>query len=64
MNKAIENLCNLIEPAIISLRLTKYNRIIEEILKQGTGTTKQRELYYSSGNFKYMIQSLKEKFYE
>ena len=37
---------------------------VEEILKQGTGATKQRELYKSSGNFKYMIQSLKEQFYE
>ena len=64
IRKAIENLCNLIEPIMISLKSIKYIRVVEEILKQGTGATKQRELYKSSGNFKYMIQSLKEQFYE
>ena len=49
---------------MISLKSIKYIRVVEEILKQGTGATKQKELYKSSGNFKYMIQSLKEQFYE
>ena len=49
---------------MISLKSIKYIKVVEEILKQGTGATKQRELYKSSGNFKYMIQSLKEQFYE
>ena len=64
IRKAIENLCNLIEPIMISLKSIKYIKVVEEILNQGTGATKQRELYKSSGNFKYMIQSLKEQFYE
>ena len=64
IRKAIENLCILIEPIMVSLGLIKYIRVVEEILKQGTGATKQRELYNNSGNFKYMIQSLKEQFYE
>ena len=64
VRKAIENLCNLIEPAMISLKTIKYIKVIEEILRQGTGAKKQRELYERSGNFKYMIQSLQEKFYE
>ena len=64
IRKAIENLCNLIEPIMVSSGSKKYIRSIEEILSQGTGATKQRELYKKSGNFKYMIQSLKEQFYE
>ena len=64
ISSAIENLCNLIDPIMTSLGSKKYIRVIEEILIQGTGSTKQRELYNSSGNFKYMIQSLKEQFYE
>ena len=64
ISSAIENLCNLIDPITASLGSKKYIRVIEEILTQGTGSTKQRELYKSSGNFKYMIQSLKEQFYE
>ena len=64
IRKAIENLCNLTEPIMVSSGSKKYIRSIEEILSQGTGATKQRELYKNSGNFKYMIQSLKEQFYE
>ena len=64
ISSAIENLCNLIDPIMASLGSKKYIKVIEEILTQGTGSTKQRELYKSSGNFKYMIQSLKEQFYE
>ena len=64
VRKAIENLCNLIEPIMVSLGSIKYIRVIEDILMQGTGATKQRELYESSGNFKNMIQCLKEQFYE
>ena len=47
-----------------SLGSEKSIRVIEDILIQGTGATKQRELYESSGNFKNMIQCLKEQFYE
>ena len=64
VRKAIENLCNLTEPVMSSLGSEKSIRIIEDILMQGTGATKQRELYESSGNFKNMIQCLKEQFYE
>ena len=52
IRKAIENLCNLTEPIMVSLGSVKYIRIIEDILMQGTGATKQRELYENSGNFK------------
>ena len=64
IRKAIENLCNLTEPIMVSSGSVKYIRIIEDILMKGTGATKQRELYESSGNFKNMIQCLKEQFYE
>ena len=64
VRKAIENLCNLAEPVMVSSGSIKYIRVIEDILMQGTGATKQRELYESSGNFKNMIQCLKEQFYE
>ena len=64
MRKAIDNLCKLIEPTMISLGLTKYVNIIENILKKGTGATTQRKLYNRSGKFEYIIQSLKEQFYQ
>ena len=64
MRKAIENLCILVEPAIISLNLVKYFKIIEDILINGTGSTKQRKLYKNLGNFEYMIQSLKDQFFQ
>ena len=54
MRKTIENLCTLIEPALNSLGSTKYIKTIEEILNQGTGSTKQRKLYNSSNDFKYI----------
>ena len=64
MRSAIGNLCKLIEPNMISLGLTKYIKIIEDILIKGTGSTTQRKLYDRSGRFEYMIQSLKEQFYQ
>ena len=64
MREAIENLCNFIEPTIISLGLLKYIKIIKEILDKGTGTIRQRELCNNSNNFKYMLQSLKETFHQ
>ena len=39
-------------------------KTIENILKQGTGATMQRELYKKSDSFEYMIQSIKEQFYQ
>ena len=63
IKEAIENLCKLIEPTMITLGLTKYIKIIEDILLNGTGSSTQRQLYESSRNFKYMIKSLKEQFY-
>jgi len=64
MRKAIENLCILVEPAIVYLGSKKYFNILEEILNSGTGSTKQRELCNSSKNFEYVLQSLKELFYQ
>ena len=64
IRKAIENLCNLIEPMMISLGSAKYIKTIENILIKGTGATKQREYFKNSGNFKHMIRSLKEQFYQ
>ena len=63
IRKAIENLYTLVEPAINSLGSKKYVKTIEEILDQGTGSTKQRKLYNSSNDFNYMLKSLKELFY-
>ena len=64
MRKAIENLCILVEPAIVYLSSKKYFNTLEEILNTSTGSTKQRELYNSSKNFEYVLQSLKELFYQ
>ena len=64
MRQAIENLCKLVEPIIISLGLTKYIKIIEDILINGTGATTQRKLYNSSGSFEHMIRYLREGFYQ
>ena len=64
MRKAIESLFTLIEPALNSLGSTKYIKTIEEILNQGTGSTKQRKLYNSSNDFKYMLKSLRQLFYQ
>jgi len=36
---------------------------LNKILSEGTGSTKQRQLYNSSKNFEYVIKTLKEKFY-
>jgi len=63
MKEAINNLCNYVESSLTLLGSSKYIKTIEEILNQGTGTVKQRELYNSSNNFEYMLQYLKEKFY-
>jgi gamma-glutamyl:cysteine ligase YbdK (ATP-grasp superfamily) len=63
MKEAINNLCNHVESSLTLLGSSKYIKTIEEILNQGTGTVKQRELYNSSNNFEYMLQYLKEKFY-
>jgi carboxylate-amine ligase len=63
MREAIENLCNLIEPTIISLGSAKYIKIIKEILDKGAGSIRQRELCNNSNNFKYMLQFLKEAFH-
>ena len=64
MRKAIENIYILVESAIVSLGSKKYFNILEEILNGGAGSTKQRELYNSSKNFEYVLQSLKELFYQ
>jgi carboxylate-amine ligase len=64
MREAIENLCDLVEPTLISLGKGKYIKIIEKIFKKGTRSNKQRELYSTSNNFKHMIRSLKEQFYQ
>ena len=64
MRKAIENFYTLVEPVFISLGSAKYVKTIEEILNQGTGSTKQRKLYNGSKNFEYMLKSLKDLFYQ
>ena len=64
IRKAIENLYLLIEPAIISLGSKKYFGTIEKILNSDAGSARQRKIYNSSNNFKYMLKSLKEQFYQ
>ena len=64
MRKAIENLYTLVEPAFNSLGSAKYIKTIEEILNHGTGSTKQRKLYSSSSDFKHMMKSLRQLFYQ
>jgi len=64
MRKAIENLYMFVEPAMDSLGSKKYFNILEKILNGDTGSTKQRKIYNSSKNFKHMLKSLKEQFYQ
>ena len=64
MRKAIENLYMFVEPAIISLDSKKYFKTLEKILNTEAGSTKQRKIYNSSNNFKYMLRSIKEQFYQ
>ena len=64
IRRAIENLYILIEPVFNSLGSAKYAKTIEEILNQGTGSSKQRKLYNSSKNFEYMLKSLRDLFYQ
>ena len=64
IREAINQLCELIEPTMTSLGLKKYIKTIEDILKIGTGSTRQRQLYSHASSFKYMIRSLKEQFYQ
>jgi carboxylate-amine ligase len=64
IREAINQLCELIEPTMTSLGLIKYIKTIEDILKIGTGSTRQRKLYNHSSSFEYMIRSLKEQFYQ
>ena len=63
MKEAINNLCKYVESSLTFLGSSKYIKTIQEILIQGTGATKQRELYNSSNNFEYMLQYLKKIFY-
>ena len=63
MREAVNNFCKLVETTMVYLGSTKYIKTIQEILNQGTGATKQRELYNSSNNFEYMLQYLKKTFY-
>jgi len=63
MKEAINNLCEFVESSSIFLGSSKYIITIQEILNQGTGTIKQRELYNSSNSFEYMLQYLKKIFY-
>ena len=63
IRQAIENLCVLVEPTMNSLNLTKYIKIIEDILTKGTGASVQRNYYKNSGNFEYMLRTLIEQFY-
>ncbi|HJN84087.1 MAG TPA: YbdK family carboxylate-amine ligase [Candidatus Pelagibacter bacterium] len=63
IRKAIENFFLLVEPTMLSLGSKKYFKILEGILNDYTGSTKQRNLYNRSKNFQYVIKDLKEKFY-
>ena len=64
IRKAIENLFLLVEPAMFFLGSKKYFNVLEEILNDCTGSTKQRNLYSKSKNFEYVLKSLKEQFYK
>ena len=64
IRKAIESLCELVEPKMVSLGSAKYIKVLDEILSKGDGATIKREMYNSSGSFEHMIRSLKEQFYQ
>ena len=64
IKQAIEDLCLLVEPIMVSLGTVNYIDIIHEILIEGTGTSYQRNVFNKSGSFEYMIQSMLEQFYK
>ncbi|SVC22895.1 uncharacterized protein METZ01_LOCUS275749, partial [marine metagenome] len=64
IKQVIEDLCNFVEPVMVSLGTINYIDIIQEILKKGTGASYQRNTFNKSGSFEYMIQSMLEQFYQ
>ena len=64
IRKAIENLYLLVEPAMSSLGSKKYYNVLEEILNNYTGSTKQRDLYNKSKSFENVLKTLKDHFYQ
>ena len=64
IRKAIENLYLLAEPAMSSLGYKKYYNVLEEILINYTGSTKQRDLYNKSKSFENVLKALKDQFYQ
>ena len=64
IRKAIEDLCRFVEPVMASLGSSEYIRVIDDILKKGTGSNKKREIFSSLGSFEFMIRNLKEQFYD
>ena len=64
IRKAIENLYLLVEPAMSSLGSKKYYNVLEEILNNYTGSTKQRDLYNKSKSFENVLKTLKDQFYQ
>jgi len=64
IKKAIENLFLLVQPALSSLGSEKYLSKLEEILNGSTGSTIQRKLYKNSKDYKYVIKTLIEQFYQ
>ena len=64
IKKAIENLFLLVQPALSSLGSEIYLSKLEEILKGSTGSTIKRKLYKNSKDFKHVIKTLIEQFYQ
>ena len=64
IKKAIENLFLLVQPALSSLGSEKYLSKLEEILNGSTGSTIQRKLYKNSKDYKHVIKTLIEQFYQ
>ena len=53
-----------IELAMSSLGYKKYYNVLEEILNNYTGSTKQRDLYNKSKSFENVLKTLKDQFYK
>jgi len=64
IKRAIENLFLLVQPAMTSLGTEKYLGKLEEVLNGSAGSTIQRNLYKKSKDFKKVIKTLIEQFYQ
>jgi carboxylate-amine ligase len=64
IREAVSDLMDLVRPEAVRLGAINYMDAIYDILDEGTGAHKQKAIYTKTGDFKSMITSICEGFYE